>query len=194
MIAYIEGLLAEKTPTYVIIDNNGIGYKVNISLNTYTKINSYTSCKLLTYLSIKEDSHTLYGFAEESERRLFLNLISVSGVGNNTALLILSSLTTEEVAQAIVSENVKLLQGIKGIGSKTAQRLIVDLKDKLGKDITLREAAPNIGSTIRTEALSALTSLGFSKVSVEKTLDNIIRKGPSISTVEDLIKMALKNL
>ena len=176
MITYIDGLLVEKTPTYAVLESNGIGYKIHISLNTYTKINSFQRFKLLTYLSIREDAHTLYGFAEETERKLFLNLVSVSGVGNNTAMVILSSLTADEISQAIVSGNVKLLQGIKGIGMKTAQRLIVDLKDKLGKDISISDINLLFDSTIRKEALSALTSLGFSKSAVEKTLDIIIKK------------------
>jgi Holliday junction DNA helicase RuvA len=196
MIAYIDGLIKEKTPTYVILDNHGIGYRINISLNTYTKINNLERTKLHTYLSIREDAHTLYGFAEEVERKLFLHLISVSGVGNNTAMLILSSLNTDELVQAITTGNVTLLQSIKGIGQKTAQRLIIDLKDKLGKDTLGVDVSfnSNLDNNIRKEAMSALISLGFSKNAVEKTIDTILRQNSNLQSVEDLIKYALKHL
>ncbi|MFZ4740373.1 MAG: Holliday junction branch migration protein RuvA [Bacteroidales bacterium] len=194
MYSYFEGKLYEKTPTYAIIDCNGIGYMINISLHTFSKIKDQEKCKLHTHLVVKEDAHTLYGFADKEERTLFRHLISVSGVGANTARMMLSSLSPEEIFQAIVTNNVSILQSIKGIGAKTAQRIILDLKDKLEKLGGDKEIIFIEHNTKREEALSALIMLGFNKGLVEKMLDKIIRSESSNITVEQLIKSALKNL
>jgi len=194
MYSYIEGRLVEKTPTFAVIECNGVGYDLNISLYTFSKIKDSEQCKLYTHLSIKEDAHTLYGFFEEEERYLFRQLISVSGVGASTARMMLSSLTPEEISTAIKAANVSLLQSIKGIGSKTAQRIILDLKDKLGKGSSNNEIIFTEHNTKREEALSALITLGFNKGAVEKVLEKIIRSEPANITVEHIIKLALKNL
>jgi holliday junction DNA helicase RuvA len=194
MYAYFEGKLQEKTPTYAIIDCNGVAYMINISLHTFSKIKDDERCKLYTHLAVKEDAHTLYGFADKEERALFRHLISVSGVGANTARMMLSSLSPDEIFNAIISANVSLLQSIKGIGTKTAQRIILDLKDKLGKSGGEHEILFVEHNTKREEALSALILLGFNKSSVEKILDKILRAESSAITVEHLIKSALKNL
>ncbi len=194
MIAYIEGKLAVKTPTHVIIDAGGVGYYINISLHTYTKIEKSTDrLRLHTYLHVKEDSHTLYGFAEEGERRLFLHLISVSGIGPNTGRMILSSVTPEELEQAISTANVPLIQKIKGIGPKSAQRMVLELQDKLKKESTGSFISTQINNTAKDEALSALVMLGFVKNQADKVLDGIAKQNPDY-TVEQLIKQALKNL
>jgi Holliday junction DNA helicase RuvA len=194
MIAYIEGKLIEKTPTYAVIDCAGVGYHLNISLNTYSKLHEQKQCKLYAYLSIKEDAHTLYGFYEESEKNLFLNLISVSGVGAGTARMILSALTPPEVYQAITSANVAALQKIKGIGSKSAQRIIVDLRDKLSKENPLAEILIPTNNKNKEEALSALIMLGFAKNTAEKALEKIMQSNSEELSVEQLIKSALKFL
>jgi len=194
MFSYIEGKLVEKTPTYAVIDCNGVGYDLNISLYTFTKIKDSDRCRLFTHLSIKEDAHTLYGFFDENERYLFRQLISVSGVGASTARMMLSSLTPEEISSAIKTANVLLLQSIKGIGTKTAQRIILDLKDKLGKNSGSGEILLAEHNTKREEALSALITLGFNKSAVEKVLEKIIRSEPANITIEQIIKLALKNL
>jgi Holliday junction DNA helicase RuvA len=194
MYSYFEGKLVQKTPTYAIIDCNGVGYMINISLHTFSKIKDEEKCKLFTHLAIKEDAHTLFGFYDQEERILFRHLISVSGVGTNTARMMLSSLSPIEITQAIISNNVSALQSIKGIGGKTAQRIILDLKDKISKisgDIEILHIEHN---TKREEALSALVMLGFNKIVVEKMLDKIIRSESANITVEQLIKQALKNL
>ena len=198
MIAYLKGRLVYKEPTYVIIDINGIGYQVKISLNTYSKIKDEEQVMLLTFLSIKEDAHTLYGFKEEIEKKLFLDLISVSGVGANTGLMILSYMNSEELEQAIVSEDHVSIQRVKGIGSKTAQRIVLELKDKIKKDSYLDPSKSGTGfisnnNKIKLEALQALMTLGFTKSAAEKNIESIIKKsGPEIS-LEDLIKASLKS-
>lgn len=194
MYSYFEGKLVEKTPMYAIIDCNGVGYLINISLYTFSKIKDEEKCKLYTHLSIKEDAHTLFGFYDKEERILFRHLISVSGVGTNTARMMLSSLTPSEITNSIITENVSLLQSIKGIGGKTAQRIILDLKDKISKISGDKEFLLVEHNTKREEALSALVMLGFNKIAVEKMLDKIIRSEPVNITVEQLIKLALKNL
>jgi holliday junction DNA helicase RuvA len=194
MITHIEGRLTEKTPTYAIIDCGGVGYMLYISLNTYSKIMEGEKIKLFSHLSIKEDAHVLYGFAEQSERNLFRQLISVSGVGAGTARMILSSLAPNEVVNAILSGNVALLQKIKGIGSKSAQRIIVDLKDKLAKESIDPDYAVSSGSTVRDEAISALVMLGFVKAAAEKAVDKTINNAQTQLVVEQLIRQALKNL
>ncbi|WP_242916090.1 Holliday junction branch migration protein RuvA [Pontibacter liquoris] len=196
MIAYIDGKLTYKDPTYVIIDVNGIGYQIKISLSTYSSLPTGERCKLHTYLHIKEDAHTLYGFTTTAEKDAFLHLISISGVGPNTGLMILSSLSVEEIQQAIVREDVRTIQHVKGIGAKTAQRIILELKDKLKKEVLLSDAtsAPaTVHNMVRAEALSALVTLGFAKTVAEKTLDSIIKREGSNLSVEELIKFALKS-
>lgn len=193
MIAFIEGNLIEKSPTYVVIECSGMGYMVNISLNTYSKIADKTKCKIYTHLSIKEDAHTLYGFAEENERRLFRQLITVSGIGANTARMMLSSLNPEEIQQAIVSADIPLLQTIKGVGNKTAQRIVVELKDKLGKDMPAQDIFAQTHNNIREEALAALVTLGFNKQAAEKAIQKVVKEGTA-TTVEGVIKNVLKIL
>lgn len=198
MIAYIHGKLAFKCPTYVIIETTGVGYQIHISLNTYSKIPENTSngaslIKLYTYLSIKEDAHTLYGFADEGEKRLFIHLISVSGIGPNTARMMLSSITPAEIEQAIVNGDVPQIQRIKGIGPKSAQRLVLELQDKLKKEVGNSLIAIPQNNSIRDEALTALVMLGFVKNSAEKVVDSILRRTDDL-TVEGLIKESLKNL
>lgn len=194
MYDYISGKVISKTATHVIIECSGIGYHLNISLNTYSKINEAEHCKIFTHLAIKEDAHALYGFADEDERKMFRNLISVSGVGATTARMILSSLSPAELEQAILTGNAPMLQNIKGIGAKSAQRIIIDLKDKLGKSETSSKIISVANNTNRDEALSALITLGFAKNAAEKSLDHAIKnKGTNLS-VENLIKAALGNL
>jgi len=194
MIHHIKGRLVEKSPTHAIIEASGVGYFVNISLITFSKLGNDENCKLFTHLSIKEDSHTLYGFAEKSEREIFRQLISVNGVGASTARIMLSSMTAEEITTAIVTSDVNALKSIKGIGAKSAQRIIVDLKDKLGKiDGIEQNILTFTNNTNRDEALSALLALGFIKNSVEKVLNKVLKAQPDLD-VENLIKEALKNL
>ncbi|MEO5572562.1 MAG: Holliday junction branch migration protein RuvA [Bacteroidia bacterium] len=194
MYDYITGKIISKNATHIILECGGIGYQINISLNTYSNIHEGSQCKIFTHLAIKEDAHTLYGFADEDERKMFRNLISVSGVGASTARMMLSSLTPVEIAQAIVTGNAPVLQNIKGIGSKSAQRIIIDLKDKLGKIDTNSKMISIVHNTNRDEALSALVTLGFAKNAAEKSLDNAIRSKGAELSVEDLIKSALGNL
>jgi len=196
MIAYIDGKLTYKDPTYVIIDVNGVGYQIKIPLSTYSSLPAGERCKLQTYLHIKEDAHTLYGFTTVAEKEAFLLLISISGVGPNTGLMILSSLSVEEIQQAIVREDVRTIQQVKGIGAKTAQRVILELKDKIKKELVPTEtlsAPARARNTVRAEALSALVTLGFAKNVAEKTLDSIIKREGSDLSVEELIKFALKS-
>tara|TARA_Y100001968_G_scaffold177236_1_gene162372 strand:- start:2107 stop:2682 length:576 start_codon:yes stop_codon:yes gene_type:complete len=190
MITHIQGKLIEKTPTYVVIDCSGVGYKLNISLQTYTLVKE-ENCKLFTHLSIKEDAHTLYGFATDHERYIFRNLISVSGVGPATAQVILSTYNTEEIVKFISSSDVTSIQNVKGIGAKTAQRIIIDLKDKISKGSTNPDILFNLDNTLNDEALSALVALGFAKKSAEEKINQALKKDSTISTVEDLVKAAL---
>jgi len=194
MYEYIKGRLVEKTPAYAVIDCNGVGYYLSISVYTYTKIGDSESCLLFTHLVVREDAHMLFGFADTGERDLFRQLISVSGVGVNTARIILSSLNPHEVAQAIVDGNAPVLQRIKGIGSKTAERIIIDLKNKLSKILIPSEKSDVLHNTNREEALSALSILGFPKVLAEKVLNKIIETEGSGLSVEQLIKQALRML
>ncbi len=194
MYAYIDGKLAFKCPTYVVIDAGGIGFQINISLNTYVAIQDTERCKLYTWLHVKEDGHTLYGFYEEGERRLFLHLISVSGIGPNTGRMILSSITPSEIQTAIVQGDVPLIQRIKGIGPKSAQRMILELQDKLKKEGPDSLINMPSHSTAKEEALSALVMLGFAKNVAEKSLDTAIKAGSENLSVEQLIKIALKSL
>ncbi|HPG33109.1 MAG: Holliday junction branch migration protein RuvA [Lentimicrobiaceae bacterium] len=194
MYAFIEGKISEISPASVVIDCHGVGYDISISVNTFSQIKEMTSCRLLTHLAVREDAMVLFGFADENERILFRNLISVSGVGAGTARLILSSLSPDELTEAIVSSKVTVLQRVKGIGGKTAQRIIIDLKDKLAKDAGLREILGSPHNTKKEEALSALSMLGFNKTLAEKTIDKILKDESASITVEQLIKSALKIL
>lgn len=195
MIAYIEGKLIQKEPAFVIIDVNGIGYQIKISLHTFIAIKETEKAKLHTYLHIKEDSHTLYGFADLREKEVFLNLISISGVGPGTALVITSSLNASELKNAIVSGDVNTIQKIKGIGAKTAQRIIIELKDKFIKEgVSSGEhfVVSTEYNTLRSEALTALTTLGIAKNIAEKSIDGILKSSSDSITLEELIKQALK--
>lgn len=194
MIAYLEGKLAYKDPTYVIIDVGGVGYQVKISLHTYALVKSEEKIRLQTYLHIKEDAHTLYGFYEQEEKSLFSLLISVSGVGPSTALMMLSSLHPSEIRQAIVAEDVRTIQSIKGIGAKSAQRLILELKDKMKKgdgDMAGMQAKPH--QAIREEALAALLTLGYNKAVAEKAIEGILKRATTELKVEELIRQVLKS-
>lgn len=193
MYAFISGKIIEITPAYAIVDNNGIGYFINISLNTFTAIGEQEQVRLFTHLQILEDAHNLFGFYTVKERDMFEMLISVSGVGCNTARLILSSLTVNELSTAIANEDTKTIQGVKGIGSKTAQRIVVDLKDKVKKTDFEEEIVPAVNNTVKDEALSALVILGFSKNATSKALDKLLKQSPE-ATVEVLIREALKLL
>ncbi|WP_130733516.1 Holliday junction branch migration protein RuvA [Flavobacterium sp. J27] len=193
MITHIQGRLIEKTPTEVVIDCNGIGYHVNISLHTFSLIPNEEKIKLFTFLQIKEDAHTLYGFVEKQERELFKLLISVSGVGASIARTMLSSLAPQQIIQAIASNDVATVQSIKGIGTKTAQRVILDLKDKVLNVYALDEVSLISNNTNKEEALSALEVLGFARKTAEKAVEKVIKQEPDAS-VENLIKQALKNL
>jgi len=193
MIAHLQGKLVEKTPTQVVIDCNGVGYQVNISLHTYSLLPATDFIKLFTHLQIKEDSHTLFGFAEKSEREIFRLLLSVSGIGASIARTMLSSLDPKQITNAIASADVITIQSIKGIGSKTAQRVILDLKEKVLKLYDLDEVSMSHSNTNRDEALSALEVLGFVRKTSERVIEKIIKDAPD-SSVESIIKQALKNL
>jgi Holliday junction DNA helicase RuvA len=193
MYAYIDGKLVFKSPSYVVIDAGGVGYHINISLNTYSLLGNAERCKLHTWLHVKEDGHSLYGFADEGERRLFLHLISISGIGPNTGRMMLSSITPEEIQTAIIGGNVSLIQRIKGIGPKSAQRIILELQDKLRKEGPDTLTKMPLNKTVKDEALSALVMLGFARNAAEKVVDNELNKKSDLS-IEELIKSALKNL
>ena len=193
MITHLKGKLIEKYPNNVIIECNGIGYILTISLHTFSNIPDRENIMLYTHLSIREDAHILYGFVDKLEREIFKLLISVSGVGPSTAITMLSSMNTLEIQQAIGSEDVEKIKSVKGIGIKTAQRLIVDLKDKILKTYEFSEVLSVSNNTIKNEALSALEVLGFSRKKVDKIIQVILQNSPNIS-LEELIKKALKNL
>ena len=193
MIDYIKGSITQITPTFVTIETAGIGYFVNISLTTFSNLENKNEVKILIHEVIREDAHLLFGFAESRERDIFRHLISVTGVGANTARMMLSSLNPAEIEQAIIGSDFNLLKSVKGIGLKTAQRSIVDLKEKLGKQAGSGEIFALTDNTNREEALSALVMLGFAKSAVSKILDKIVREQKNL-TVEEMIKRALKNL
>jgi Holliday junction DNA helicase RuvA len=193
MIDYLIGTITEITPTFLTIETSGIGYFVNISLTTFSKLEDKREQKILIHEIIREDSHQVFGFADKEERDIFRLLISVTGVGAGTARMMLSSMSPPEIEKAILGSDVNVLKDIKGIGIKTAQRIIVDLKDKLGKQTGTSEIFTFADNTRREEALSALVMLGFAKSAVSKILDKIIREEKNL-TVEELIKRALKNL
>ena len=193
MITQVRGRLIEKNPTEVVVDCNGVGYLLHISLNTFSSLPDDEAVVLYTHLSIREDAHTLFGFFTKTEREVFKLLISVSGVGPSIARTMCSSMTAEEIQHAIASENVPLIQSVKGIGAKTAQRVIVDLKDKILKTFNMDEVSTFTSNTNKDEALSALEVLGFNKKQSEKVISTILKENPE-ATVENLIKLALKNL
>jgi holliday junction DNA helicase RuvA len=195
MIAFLKGRLVHKDPTHVVIDVGGVGYQVNISLQTYSEIKDQENILLFTHLNIREDAHVLFGFSQESEKKLFQQLISVNGVGPSTAIVMLSYMNSNELKTAIVQENAAALQSIKGIGGKTAQRVIIDLRDKLKKE-SWDENQPTLSvgphNTLRREALSALLTLGLPKATAEKSVDTVLKKSGNTITLEDLVKQALK--
>jgi len=195
MISYISGKITRKSPTFLDVETHGVGYRILISLNTFKDIEQEESVKILTHLLIKEDSHTLYGFSTEDERFLFKSLISVSGIGPGTALLILSALSSEEVRIAIAGEDVLTFNKIKGIGPKTAKRIILDLKDKIirdgGSEMLISGGQDN---TVKSEALSALIALGFNRQQVQKAVNAVLSKDQEQESVEVLIKLALARL
>jgi len=193
MYNHFKGKLVEKNPTYVVIECGGVGYLLNISLNTYSKIGSDELCSLYAHQIVREDAHTLYGFYDKVEREIFLKLISVSGVGASTGRIVLSSMSPSEVAKAIISEDVNLLKSVKGIGGKTAERIIVDLKDKLNSELPEVEKIQFQDNTHIEEALSALVALGFDKTKSRKMLQKVEASEPDLP-VEALIKQALKFL
>ena len=193
MFEFIRGTIIEMNPASIVIEAGGIGYFVNISLNTYSKLNGQKETKLLLHQIVREDAHILYGFADKGERDLFRNLISVNGVGANTAIMMLSSFNTDELIAAVTTENVVVLKAVKGIGAKTAQRIIIDLKDKLGKIADTGQFLLSPDNTIRNESLSALVMLGFAKKNAEKVVAKILQEQPG-AAVESVIKQALKRL
>jgi holliday junction DNA helicase RuvA len=196
MIAFLKGKLVHRDPTYVIVDVQGVGYQLQISLQTFSEIKEQENVMLHTHLNIREDAHVLFGFSSPAEKKLFQQLISVNGVGPSTAIVMLSYMNSSELKSAIVREDAASLQAIKGIGGKTAQRVIIELRDKLKKE-TWEETQPAISlgshNTMRNEALSALLTLGLPKAAAEKSVDTVLRKSGNTITLEDLVKQALKN-
>ena len=195
MIAYLKGKLVHKEPTHVVIDVGGIGYQASISFNTFSEIKDKEDIHIVTYLHVREDAHILFGFATDAEKTMFLNLISVNGVGPNTAMMVLSSLSPGELKSAILREDAGTLQAVKGIGGKTALRLILELKDKLRK--TQGDESPTltgmVSNTMRQEALTALMTLGIVRAAAEKSIDTVLKKSGNTISLEDLVKQALKN-
>jgi Holliday junction DNA helicase RuvA len=195
MIAYLNGKLSYKSPAMVHLDVQGVGYEVQISLNTYSRIQGMDSCKLLTYLHIKEDAHTLYGFSDDAERQMFLLLIGVSGIGANTARMMLSSLQPEDIQRAIAMENAKMLESIKGIGAKTAQRVILELKDKIKKQKDVgHQISVAVNNTMQEDALNALVTLGIARNVAEQAINKVLKAEPQLQDLEGLIKKSLKSL
>jgi Holliday junction DNA helicase RuvA len=193
MINFLKGKLAEKSPTQIVVDCNGVGYEVNISLYTYSKLPQDEAISIYTYLQVREDAQILYGFMDKAEKEVFTKLISVSGIGASTARMMFSSLSPQEVVDAIASGDVETIKSVKGIGLKTAQRVIVDLKDKISKVEHSAEVLPLKNNTNKYEALSALVTLGYTKKQAEKSVQNILKSNPE-ATIEEIIKTALKNL
>jgi Holliday junction DNA helicase RuvA len=192
MYAYLQGKFTYKSPAQVFIDVNGIGFEVNITLNTYSQIQNLPEGRLFTYLQVKEDSHLLYGFFDRQEKEMFVNLIGVSGIGAATARMMLSSLKPDEVSRAIVQSNVTLLESVKGIGKKTAERLVLELRDKMGKMSSDASISLQKGNSLEQDALHALVALGISRAQAEQAIQKVILAQPSLSVLEDLIKKALK--
>lgn len=193
MYAYLQGKFTYKTPAQVHVDINGLGYEVNISLNTYTHIQHQQEGKLFLYMQVKEDGHTLYGFFDKEEKEMFVTLIAVSGVGAATARMMLSSLKPEEISRAILQGNIKVLESIKGIGRKTAERLVLELKDKVNKQL-LNDHSSIHHNSLEQDALTALIALGISKSQAEQSIQKIIHAEPTVLKLEDLIKKALKTI
>jgi len=192
MYAYLEGKFTYKSPAQVYVDVNGVGYEVNISLNTYSDIQALEQGRLYTHLQVKEDAHVIFGFSKREEKEMFLMLTSVSGVGAATARMMLSSLKSEEVRMAILSANLKLIEAVKGIGKKTAERLVLELKDKVGKQVPGAEFSVPVSNTLEQDAFTALTALGISRQQAELSIQKIIRAEPNITHLEELIKKALR--
>lgn len=192
MIAYLEGKFTYKNPAQVYVDIHGAGYEVNISLHTYSAIQDKQEGRLYTHLQVKEDSHTLFGFFEREEKEMFLHLISVSGIGAATARMMLSSMKPDEISVAIAQGNVKQIESVKGIGKKTAERLIVELRDKIGKHSGASVNPVSVNNTLAQDAFYALTALGISKVQAEQAVNKVLKTEPLIEQLEDLIKKALK--
>ena len=193
MYEFIKGTVADINPARVVVEAGGVGYFINISLNTYSKLNGKNEVRIYTHLAVREDAHILYGFAENNERDLFRNLISVNGVGAATAIMTLSSLSYEDIIAAVATENITVLKGVKGIGIKTAQRIVIDLKDKLGKFQESTQSLFIHDNTIKNEALSALVMLGFAKKDIENIVSKIMQEQPE-TTVENVIKQALRRI
>lgn len=194
MIAYVKGSFVYKTPALVHVDVNGVGYEVHISLNTYSDIEALDKGILYTFLHIKEDAHTLYGFFGVAEKDMFTKLISISGVGASTARMMLSSMKPDEIARAIVQGNARLLESIKGIGKKTAERIILELRDKLSKQSTDPNISTPVNNTTEQDALNALISLGIARPAAEQAVRKVLSADPGLERVEDIIKKALKIL
>jgi Holliday junction DNA helicase RuvA len=195
MITYIKGEITFKTPTFIIVEAGGIGYHINISLHTYGQIEKMERVKILTHLQIKEDSHTLYGFAEADERTLFVQLISVSGIGPSTAQVLLSSMNPDELKGAIIGEDLVAFKRVKGVGPKTAKRIILDLKDKVMKESgDMQPTFLPQDNTMRDEALSALVTLGYNRIQVQKVLNKLLKEQTGIASVEALIRLALQKM
>lgn len=194
MYAYLQGKFTFKNPAQIYVDVNGVGYEVNISLNTYAAIQNLADGKLYTYLQVKEDGHTLFGFFDKIEKEIFIQLISVSGIGAATARMMLSHMKPDEVGRAIIQNNVKLLESIKGIGKKTAERLVLELRDKVGKVTPDINTPVMTGNSLQQDALNALIALGISKPQAESALQKINNNQPNIDNLEELIKKALKSI
>jgi len=193
MIAFLTGTFATKTPSYVLIDVNGVGYEVQISLNTFSAIQQLEKGTLLTHLIVREDAHILFGFSEPAEKEMFLLLIGVSGVGASTARIMLSSMKPEDVSRAILQGNSRILESVKGIGKKTAERIVLELRDKLGKQPAGINISPLQSNSLQVDALNALIALGINRQAAESTLQKVMLQFPGLS-VEELIKKALQNL
>lgn len=193
MIAYLKGKLVHKDPTFVLLEVNGMGYQVSISLNTFSEIKDREDITLLTHLQVREDAHILFGFASEGEKQMFQHLISVNGVGPSTAMVVLSYLTPTDLRHAIVTEDATTLQSIKGIGGKTAQRLILELKDKLKREVAEDTKPGLVHNTVRHEALTALMTLGIAKAAAERSVDTVLKQSGNAISLEELVKKALKN-
>ena len=194
MYAYIDGKLTFKCPAYVIIEAGGVGYQLHISLNTFVAVKDLERCKLYVWLHVKEDAHTLYGFSDEGEKRLFLHLISVNGIGPGTGRMMLSSITPMEIQEAIIKGDIDQIKRIKGIGPKSAQRLIIELQDKLQKEGSGTLISLPVNNTAREQALSALIMLGFAKAAADKAIDSVMKGTAEVLSVEQIIKTTLKSL
>ncbi len=194
MIAFVRGNFIHKSPALVLVDVNGVGYELHISLNTYSSIQALEKGQLHTYLQIKEDAQTLYGFFDVQEKELFVQLISISGVGAATARMMLSSLKPEEIVRAIIQGNTRLLESIKGIGKKSAERIILELKDKMSRTSYNINISPLINNTLEQDALNALMALGIARPTGEQAVQRVLKAEPALSQVEDIIKKALKTI